>query len=116
MNTVLLIFILALILIILMALNSMTHIKIYHNYETDKVTDDVKQGTCIDTHYGCCPDGVNSKINFFGTNCPGFVPPPPPLPTPKNPIGGCLGTRFGCCPNGITPKINEEGLNCTFNR
>ena len=112
MNIVLLIFILVLILIILIALNSMTHIKIYNNYKKEKEV----QGTCIDTHYGCCPDGVNSKINFFGTNCPGFVPPPPPLPTPKKPIGGCAGTIFGCCPNGVTPKMNEQGLNCTFNR
>jgi hypothetical protein len=112
MNIVLLIFILSLILIILIALNSITHIKIYNNAEKEK------QGTCIDTHYGCCPDGVNSKINFFGTNCPGFLPPPPPVPTPmpEKPIGGCAGTIFGCCPNGITPKMNSQGLNCKFNQ
>ena len=39
------------------------------------------QGTCADTHFGCCPDGVNSKMNIFGSNCAGYKPVPPPPPT-----------------------------------
>jgi hypothetical protein len=30
------------------------------------------QGTCADTHFGCCPDGINSKDNIFGSNCPSY--------------------------------------------
>jgi hypothetical protein len=71
------------------------------------------QGKCSQTHFGCCPDGVNSKMNIFGSNCPGYKPPPPnPDPSPK-PIGGCAGTIFGCCPNGKTSKMNQAGTNCS---
>ena len=31
------------------------------------------QPLCSITHFGCCPDGVNSKNNLFGTNCPGYA-------------------------------------------
>ena len=122
------IIILAIILLILIALNNITIITTQH----------VKQpkAGCSQTAFGCCPDGVNSKINYYGTNCPGYrpspgyqpppyvppplpppppqpyvPPPPPPSPVPK-PIGGCAGTRYGCCPNNSTPKFNEEGRNC----
>ena len=27
-------------------------------------------GCCSLTQYGCCPDGINSRINQMGTNCP----------------------------------------------
>ena len=27
-------------------------------------------GCCSLTQYGCCPDGVNSRIDTLGTNCP----------------------------------------------
>jgi len=30
------------------------------------------QGNCAQTQFGCCPDGVNSKINFKGSNCPRY--------------------------------------------
>ena len=26
-------------------------------------------GGCAGTRYGCCPNGVTSKINVIGTNC-----------------------------------------------
>jgi hypothetical protein len=69
---------------------------------------------------------INSKINFLGSNCPGYnpgpgypiqptpipIPIPGPGPTPPKPIGGCSGTRYGCCPNGNTPKFNDQGSNC----
>ena len=115
------IIILAIILLILIALN---HITIITNPS-------IQQGGCSQTAFGCCPDGVNSKINYYGTNCPGYRPgpgyfpspygPPPyvppepvpgPGPRPPKPVGGCAGTRYGCCPNNYTPKINEQGSNC----
>jgi hypothetical protein len=91
--------------------------------------------SCAQTTFGCCPNGVDSKINFYGTNCPGYVPgpgylptpviiqpvlPPPPQPVPPpphpiykpHPVGGCAGTRYGCCPDNITAKIDEVGSNC----
>ena len=27
-------------------------------------------GCCSLTQYGCCPDGINSRINQMGSNCP----------------------------------------------
>ncbi len=110
--------VLAIILLILIVLNHITIIP------PVKAT----QASCSQTAFGCCPNGVDSKINFYGTNCPGYRPvpgykqipphshvpqpyvPPPPVPGPK-PIGGCAGTRYGCCPNN-TPKINKYGSNC----
>jgi hypothetical protein len=104
--------ILGIILLILVILNHITIV------QTTTIT---KQGNCSQTAFGCCPDGVNSKINFYGTNCPGYRPgpgypnpPPPPGPGPRPPkaIGGCSGTRYGCCPNNQTPKIDMQGSNC----
>ena len=104
------IIVLAIILLILIVLN---HMNININIP--------KEASCSQTAFGCCPNGVDSKVNYYGTNCPGYRPgpgyypsqyvPPPPVPGPK-PIGGCAGTRYGCCPNNNTPKINQEGSNC----
>lgn len=91
-----------------------------------KSSTETSQATCAKTAFGCCPDGVNSKINFYGTNCPGYRPGPGyypttsrpnfvsngPGPRPPKPIGGCAGTRYGCCPNNQTPKIDSKGSNC----
>lgn len=117
-NTI--IIILGVILLILIILNHITII----------TTTTTEQGNCSQTAFGCCPDGINSKVNFYGTNCPEYnpgpgyypnrppyVPPPPPPPPgpgpmPPKPIGGCAGTRYGCCPNNQTPKINPQGSNC----
>ena len=111
------IIILGIILFILILLN---HISL----QTVNVQAKAEDGNCSQTVYGCCPDGVNSKIDFYGTNCPSYkpppgypnVPPPPPPPGPNpyvpKPIGGCAGTKYGCCPNNYTPKINEQGSNC----
>lgn len=110
-NTI--IIILGVILLVLIILNHITIVT--------TTTTTTKQGNCSQTAFGCCPDGVNSKINFYGTNCPGYrpgpgyypnTPPPPPPPGPIQPIGGCSGTRYGCCPNNQTPKINPQGSNC----
>jgi hypothetical protein len=118
MNNITIIIILAIILMILIALNNLTIV----------TTHLPSQGNCAQTLFGCCPDGINSKVNFYGTNCPSYqpgpgypitptplppTPPPPgPGPTPPKPIGGCSGTQYGCCPNNITPKINTIGSNC----
>jgi hypothetical protein len=113
-NTV--IIILGIILLVLIILN---HITI--------ITTTTSEANCSQTAFGCCPDGVNSKVNFYGTNCPGYrpgpgyyptpnIPPPPgPGPLPPKPVGGCAGTRYGCCPNNQTPKINPQGSNCVLN-
>lgn len=113
-NTV--IIILGIILLVLIILN---HITIVQTTTTTKTT----KSSCAQTRFGCCPDGVNSKINYYGTNCPGYrpgpgyyptpsPPPPGPGPLPPKPIGGCAGTRYGCCPNNQTPKFDEHGSNC----
>jgi hypothetical protein len=94
--------------------------------------------SCARTRFGCCTNGIDSRINFNGTNCPGYIPepinvtvpvivkktlPPPPqnLPPPPHPnynvpkplpIGGCEGTKYGCCPNRLSAKFNEVGTNC----
>jgi hypothetical protein len=120
------IIILGIILLVLIILNHITIIQ---------TTTTTTQANCSQTAFGCCPDGVNSKINYYGTNCPGYnpgpgyyptpyVPPPPPEPTPPpepapippppKPIGGCSGTRYGCCPSPYSnkPKIDPQGSNC----
>jgi hypothetical protein len=109
--------VLAIILLILILLNHITIISTTISPATSS-----SNASCSQTNFGCCPNGVDSKINYYGTNCPGYQPgagyqppqpyvPPPPTPGPK-PIGGCAGTRYGCCPNNITPKINQQGSNC----
>jgi hypothetical protein len=106
-NTI--IIILGLILIFLVLLNHVTIVT-----TTSKTIE--KQSNCSQTAFGCCPDGVNSKINYFGSNCPGYRPGPGYYPNPgpgPKPIGGCAGTRFGCCPNNNNlAKYDERGSNC----
>ena len=112
--------------IILLALIILNNIKIDTTSNTSS-----SKASCSQTTFGCCPNGIDSKINYYGTNCPGYRPgpgyfpspygPPPyvppepvpgPGPRPPKPVGGCAGTRYGCCPNNYTPKINEQGSNC----
>jgi hypothetical protein len=120
------IIVLAMILLALIILNNIKIVK------TDNTT-----ANCSQTTFGCCSNGVDSKINYYGTNCPGYKPrpgylptpniPPPnpvlppnplpgpvpgPSPPPKKPIGGCAGTRYGCCPDNNTPKFDQSGSNC----
>jgi hypothetical protein len=110
------IIILGIILLVLIILNHITII----------TTTTTSEANCSQRAFGCCSDGVNSKVNFYGTNCPGYrpgpgyyptsrIPPPGPGPLPPKPIGGCAGTRYGCCSNNQTPKINPQGSNCILN-
>ncbi len=62
-----LIIILAVILLILVLLNNLSIV--VPNGQVHTV-----QGNCSQTTFGCCPDGINSKINFHGTNCPNYNP------------------------------------------
>jgi hypothetical protein len=121
-----LIILLAIILFILIILNHITVITTPNVFPN--------KASCSQTVYGCCPDGVNSKIDYYGKNCPGYnpgpgylptptpkpvpvplpVPVPAPTPNPPKPIGGCAGTRYGCCPDNKTPKINSQGTNCVL--
>jgi hypothetical protein len=71
------IIILGIILFVLVILN---HITIVTTVDT------TSQGKCSQTAFGCCPDGVNSKINYYGTNCPQYNPGPgypPPQAVPR---------------------------------
>ena len=80
MNMILLIILLFLALAILVILNQMESVSTNTNTTTPTTTPtenpvsayDNIQGTCADTHFGCCPDGVNSKDNIFGSNCPSY--------------------------------------------
>jgi hypothetical protein len=65
------IIVLGMILLILTILN---HLNIVIN--RDQSMPPHQQGSCAQTTFGCCPDGINSKINFYGTNCPGYKPIP----------------------------------------
>lgn len=78
------IIILAVILLILIILN---HITIIKTPSSSSSNNSSKQPTCADTQFGCCPDGVNSKINYYGTNCPVYNPGPgyQVQPTPIKP-------------------------------
>jgi hypothetical protein len=58
------IIILGIILLVLIILN---HITIVQPHIFTKAS-------CAQTKFGCCSDGVNSKINFYGTNCPDYKP------------------------------------------
>ena len=62
-----LIIILAVILLILVLLNNLSLV-------VPDVQVHTVQGNCSQTTFGCCPDAINSKINFNGTNCPNYNP------------------------------------------
>ena len=108
------IIILAIILLLIFALNK---IQEYETYNKEII---IETNRCYKTQFGCCPDGVNSRIDYYGTNCPIYNPGPGYRiisgrhPIQPNPIGGCSGTRFGCCPNNVTAKMNPQGTNCFF--
>lgn len=39
--------------------------------------------SCSQTYYGCCPNGVDSKLNILGTNCPPYKVPNGNQPIPS---------------------------------
>lgn len=39
-------------------------------YYTTRATCSNMPGCCSLTKFGCCPDGLNSRIDYFGSNCP----------------------------------------------
>ena len=121
------IIVLAIILLALIILNNIkTDNSVFITSNTNTTT---RKANCSQTTFGCCPNGIDSKINYLGKNCPGYspgpgylptpnIPPNPvpgPSPPPKKPIGGCAGTRYGCCPDNNTPKIDVNGSNCLVN-
>ena len=63
------IIVLGMILLILIMLNHLNIVVIDHNKQKLPL-----HSSCAQTEFGCCPDGINSKINFYGTNCPGYKP------------------------------------------
>jgi hypothetical protein len=112
------------------------------NYYNSKNKTTTSSASCAQTTFGCCPNGIDSKINFYGTNCPAYVPgpgylpttttivvppphalPPPPhaLPPPPHPIYKPLPQPDhvgGCagtkygCCPNVNAKIDEIGSNC----
>jgi hypothetical protein len=70
------IMVLLLVLLLLLMLNyfSITVITDEQQYNNSQYK--MPQGNCGQTTYGCCPDGVNSKMGFNGNNCPKFNPGP----------------------------------------
>ena len=72
--------------IILLALIILNNIKIVKTENQDNGA-----ASCSQTTFGCCPNGIDSKINYYGTNCPGYSPAPGLMPTPvagPNPVVG----------------------------
>ncbi len=119
MERFIIIIVLGIILLILIILNNTTFVK------RSTITRTIEsRPSCTKTKFGCCPDGINSKVNFNGINCPKIKKLHPNKiganeinvnQIGANQIGGCNGTRYGCCPDNRTPKMNPPGTNCIFN-
>jgi hypothetical protein len=77
-------FLIIILAIILLALIILNNIKIVS-------TENVSASNCTQTTFGCCPNGVDSKINYYGTNCPMFNPGPGYQPGPGPPGPGPPG-------------------------
>ena len=82
--------ILGIILLVLIILNNVTIVTSNssdssQSSQSSQSSNSSNSASCSQTAFGCCPDGVNSKINYYGTNCPPYNPgpgyptnPPPP--------------------------------------
>lgn len=66
------IFLLFLALIFLIILNNIGSVSTNANANANTSIANQTVNSCTDTHFGCCPDGLNSKINIFGSNCNGY--------------------------------------------
>ena len=60
-------FIIIILAIILLALIILNNIKIVSTGTGSTGTGST--ANCTQTAFGCCLNGVDSKINFYGTNC-----------------------------------------------
>lgn len=58
-----------------------------------------RKGGCGDTLYGCCSDGITTKVDEEGTNCGDYVSP-------------CNISTYGCCSDG-TARVDALGTNCS---
>lgn len=85
------IIVLGVVLIILIILNHVSVVK----------TSNGKQATCSQTAYGCCPNGIDSKMNYYGTNCPGYQP----IPGYQQPGTPYLGPGTPVAGPGTTPYV-----------
>jgi hypothetical protein len=76
-----LLIILAIILFILIILNHVSVVVTPSSTQDDSVSQQFGYiqtpkncsnvpGCCSLTQYGCCPDGVNSRADYLGSNCP----------------------------------------------
>ena len=98
--------ILVVILLLLIILNHLSITVTKNGNSTDN--------GCSQTRFGCCPDGVNSKINFKGTNCPRYNPgvgyPPPPPIRARRAVHAANSRRYN--PPGYNPPgYNQPGYN-----
>ena len=69
MEKYIIIIVLGIILFILIILNNTAVVSSSTSITTTSITTS-SGASCTKTKYGCCPDGVNSKVNFDGNNCP----------------------------------------------
>lgn len=53
--------------------------------------------TCLESEFGCCPDGVSPATGPKDRGCP------PSL---------CEQTIFGCCPDKVTPAMGNDFEGC----
>jgi len=129
MNAVVIIIVLLIVLFIFFLLNHVTFIKtntsgandIPSNFGYVQTQSNCSHvpGCCSLTKFGCCPDGVNSRTDIEGSNCPisynpgyypgqpGSVPNPPP---PPNPAAAAPNPNIGLPPpnpNPGPPPINN---------
>ena len=71
------------------------------NVPTSSTAQSMNRPVCGTTPYGCCPDGINYKMNFMGSNCPS---------SPQNPY--TVGSNTGPNPylkSPVTQPVQMPG-------
>ena len=68
----------------------------YYPRHDDRRRRDFPIGGCATTQYGCCVDKTTTRMDPYGTNCPGYIANPvtvssgvkntPAIPTPNTPM------------------------------